>query len=293
MLNLLGNAVKYTDTGSVELRLKAGQSAGSLCVEIADSGCGIPETRRSDLFQEFERLEASASVEGTGLGLSIAARIVRLMGGAINHAPNPAGAGSIFWFEVPAGSCPPAVAQEPIRAATSVFGKRILLVDDIAMNRDIISAFLKVAGHLAILADCGPEAIRLADEQPFDLILMDVRMPDMDGLEATRRIRGTPGPNRTTPVLAMTAYTFPEHVAECLQAGMNGHVPKPVDYETLTRAIERAVIACATTPASGSEDPTVRQTAFHAAVDKDFRHRTDNCRTEDACRQLEAVPVRL
>ena len=244
MLNLLGNAVKYTNAGYVELRLKAGRSHGSLHVEIADTGIGIPEARRIRLFQDFERLDASTSVEGTGLGLSIAARIVRLMGGVISHAPNPDASngtqGSIFWFEIPSGDLATQPPPQPPVEKACVAGKHILVVDDVAMNREIMSAFLVVAGHEPTLAISGLDAVRLAAEQAFDVILMDLRMPDIDGLEASRRIRTTPGPNIQTPILALTAYTFPEHIADCRRAGMNGHIAKPVNYETLARAIEEA-----------------------------------------------------
>ena len=114
-----------------------------------------------------------------------------------------------------------------------VSGRRVLLVDDIAMNRDVIGGFLCAAGHVAVLAESGQEAVRLASEQTFDLILMDVRMPDMDGLEATRRIRALPAPHGQVPILALTAYAFPDQIAQTRDAGMDGHVTKPMDYATL------------------------------------------------------------
>jgi signal transduction histidine kinase len=240
LLNLLGNAVKYTDTGGVELRLLAGASSGSLRVEIADTGRGIDDASRARLFQDFERLNAATSVEGTGLGLAIAERIVRLMGGTINYAPNLNG-GSVFWFELPATDLVASSSPEPVKAAPPSSGRRLLLVDDIKINRDIIGSFLEAAGHTVILTESGRESVRLAGEQQFDLILMDVRMPDMDGLEATRLIRALPGRHGNVPILALTAYTFPDQVAQSEHAGMDGHVPKPVDYETLVHAIDDAI----------------------------------------------------
>ena len=109
------------------------------------------------------------------------------------------------------------------------------------INRDIIGAFLKAAGHVVTLADSGSEAIRLATEQQFDVVLMDVRMPEMDGLEATRRIRALPGNLGQMPILALTAHTFPDQVAKCVAAGMDAHIAKPVDYETLINAVHQAV----------------------------------------------------
>lgn len=240
LLNLLGNAVKYTDSGGVELRLLAGASPGGLRVEIADTGRGIDEASRGRLFQEFERLDAATSVEGTGLGLAIAARIVRLMGGMINYTPNPGG-GSVFWFELPRADLGSSSLPEPVKDEVPPAGRSVLLVDDIKINRDIIGTFLEAAGHAVTQTESGRESVRLVAEQQFDLVLMDVRMPEMDGLEATRRIRTLPDSHGKVPILALTAYTSPEQLAQCQDAGMDGYVPKPVDYETLIHAIDDAI----------------------------------------------------
>jgi signal transduction histidine kinase len=245
LINLLGNAVKYTDAGSVELRVLAGAASGGLRIEVADTGRGIDAASRDRLFQDFERLEAATTVEGTGLGLAIAARTIRLMGGSINYATNPNG-GSVFWFELPAGELA-SPSPEPLKVESSRSGRNVLLVDDIKINRDIIGAFLDAAGHTVIMAEGGEEAVRLAAERQFDVILMDVRMPKVDGLQATRRIRTLPGAQGQVPILALTAYTFPDQVAQCLDAGMDGHLPKPVDYKTLIDGIDEAiarVLAC-------------------------------------------------
>ncbi|MGD0102849.1 MAG: response regulator [Rhodopila sp.] len=240
ILNLLGNAVKYTDAGGVELRVLAGATRGALRVEVADTGRGIEEASRDRLFQVFERLDAASSVEGTGLGLAIAGRIIGLMGGTIHYDPAPTG-GSVFWFELPVADPGSRALAAPVASASPQSGQRVLVVDDIKINLDIISSFLNAAGRVVILADSGAESVRLATEQRFDLILMDVRMPEMDGLEATRRIRLLPGAHGEVPILALTAYTSLEQIAQCLDAGMDGHVPKPVDQETLIRAIDDAI----------------------------------------------------
>jgi len=242
LLNLLGNAVKYTKAGSVELRIQPGAARGGLRVEVADTGPGIEEAARERLFKDFERLDASTSIEGAGLGLAIAARIVGLMGGAIGHnhnIDNPGG-GSIFWLELPPGEMPAASSPRALPEA-ALSGPRVLLVDDIAMNRDVIGAFLRAAGQEVRLAETGQEAVRMAFEQSFDLILMDVRMPDMDGLEATRHIRALPGPRGQVPILALTAYTLIDQAALCLDAGMDGFIAKPVDYGTMMRTIDDAI----------------------------------------------------
>jgi signal transduction histidine kinase len=268
LLNLLGNAVKYTDAGSVELRVLAGASPGGLRMEVADTGRGIDEASRGLLFQDFERLEAATSVEGTGLGLAIAARIVRLMGGTINYVANPTGTnpkgGSVFWFELPAAELATPSRPEPVKAVSASSRRRVLLVDDIKINRDIIGAFLNAASHAVTLAEGGQEAVRLAAEQQFDLILMDVRMPEMDGLEATRRIRKLPAPHGQVPILALTAYTFSDQVAQCRDAGMDGHLPKPIDYETLIHAIDDAIARASS--GRTTVDPDVAAIAEPAAA---------------------------
>jgi CheY-like chemotaxis protein len=252
LVNLLGNAVKFTDTGGVELRVLGGATPGSLRFEVADTGHGIDEVSRAKLFQDFERLAATPSVEGTGLGLAISARLVRLMGGAIGHSPNADG-GSIFWVELPARE--PAVAALPAaetaKTASPGGGWHLLLVDDIKINLDIIAGFLHSAGHTVVLAESGLEALLLASEQCFDLILMDVRMVDMDGLEVTRRIRKLPAAHGAVPILALTAYNSHDQVAECLDAGMDGHVPKPLDYATLMRAIDDTIALVPSTRMTG------------------------------------------
>ena len=220
---------------------------GGLRIEVADTGPGIDAASRDRLFRDFERLGAATSVEGAGMGLAIAARIIGLMNGAIGHLANPGG-GSVFWLELPpiAALALPSL-EEPVPSSADVApagpplsGRRVLLVDDIAMNRDVIGGFLCAAGHVAVLAESGREAVRLASEQTFDLILMDVRMPEMDGLEATRRIRALPAPHGQVPILALTAYAFPDQIAQTRDAGMDGHIAKPVDYATLLSAITAA-----------------------------------------------------
>ena len=240
VLNLLDNAIKFTSEGGVELRMLAGRQLGGLRIEVADTGRGIDETNRERLFQDFERLGVSSAVAGTGLGLAITARFVRLMGGTIEHRPNPGG-GSIFTVEMPAPALPSSMSLLTETPVSPPSAQRVLLVDDIKINLDIFCGFLEAAGCTVVMAESGQEAIRLAAEQQFDLILMDIRMAEMDGVEAARRIRALPGSHGQTPILALTAYTSLEQIGRCLDAGMNGYVPKPVDYQTLIRAIDDAI----------------------------------------------------
>jgi signal transduction histidine kinase len=237
LLNLLGNAIKYTEAGSVELRVLRGSTPGALRIEVADTGPGIAEEDQPRLFHDFERLGGITSVEGAGLGLAIAGRIVGLMGGAIGYTPNRGG-GSLFWLDLPQpAEVHPTPATRPVKVVASS-GRRVLVVDDTELNRDVMSSFLRAAGHDVRVAVGGEEAIQMAGEALFDVILMDVRMPQVDGLEAARSIRMLPPPHGTVPILALTAYTSAERMAQCREAGMNGHIAKPVDYATLTAAVD-------------------------------------------------------
>jgi CheY-like chemotaxis protein len=195
------------------------------------------------------------------------------MGGAIGYLANPGG-GNILWLELPpdltvARAEPPVLSGSP--AGPTSGARRILLVDDIAMNRDVLGAFLRAAGHEPRLAESGQDAVRLAAEHAFDLILMDVRMPEMDGLEATRRIRALPSPNGEVPILALTAWCFPEQIAQCRQAGMDGHVAKPVNCATLTRAVKRAMVGLPVEPASIGAMPVEAAAGGDAPVRHDRR----------------------
>jgi CheY-like chemotaxis protein len=261
LLNLLGNAVKYTPAGEVHLRLSVvGEPATPrLRFEVADTGPGIRAELRHLLFEEFERLEASAAagIEGAGLGLSLARRLAAVLGGGLGHQENPGG-GSIFWLELPwaeAADAPaPARASEfadlPPGASPAAprrrAAPRVLVVDDIEMNRDIASAFIRSAGYEVVCAECGEDAVASAAASEFLVVLMDVRMPGMDGLEATRRIRALTVPGRQVPIVALTAQVFTEQIEACRQAGMDTHLAKPFTLQTLLGAIERGVAAAQT-----------------------------------------------
>jgi signal transduction histidine kinase/CheY-like chemotaxis protein len=254
LLNLLGNAVKFTGAGSVEMRLGPARSeAGSLRVEVVDTGPGIAPAERAFLFEEFERLHAAVSgaVEGSGLGLALSMRLAKILGGQIGYMDNPEG-GSIFWLELPcmaAETLPPEPATPPIAlpagpaAPRAQRRLRVLVVDDIKMNREIAGAFLSAAGHDVSFAEEGGAAVSAAADRDYDVIVMDVRMPGMDGLEATRHIRALPPPRGQVPIVAMTAQAFAEQVVECHLAGMNAHVTKPFAPEVLCAAVRDAALA--------------------------------------------------
>ena len=247
LLNLLGNAVKFTSHGTVELRLRQVADGAVLRIEVADTGPGIPAEECQRLFRDFERLdtEANQGVEGAGLGLALSARLATLLGGRLGHDDNPGG-GSVFWLELPmdtALASPPAEPPAGVAHASAPPVLHVLVVDDVAMNRDIAGSFLRAAGHRVTCVEGGAEAIAAVGTIDFDVVLMDVRMPEMDGLEATRRIRALEGERGRVPIVALTAQAFTEQVAECRKAGMDSHLPKPFGPDTLLSAVLRAAAA--------------------------------------------------
>ncbi|WP_082109131.1 hybrid sensor histidine kinase/response regulator [Azospirillum thiophilum] len=247
LLNLLGNAVKFTDRGTVRLIVKAiddprGKAGGSrICTfTVTDSGIGIAPDRQRDLFQRFTQLERGRG--GTGLGLAICRRLVELMGGEIGMESR-LGAGSTFWFSLPllqGGSA--AIRSDGgslFHAEPASRGLRILLAEDLAMNRDLAVTMLTKAGHQIDAVVDGAAALAAVQERPYDIVLMDVQMPVMDGLEATRRIRALPAPAGSIPILALSAGVLAVEVERCLQSGMNAHLAKPLEKAKLLAAIDR------------------------------------------------------
>ena len=256
LLNLLGNAVKFTISGTVELRLRTKADGAVLRIEVADTGPGIQAEHRHRLFRDFERLdaEATSTTEGAGLGLALSLRLVATIGGCLGHENNPGG-GSVFWLELPlaagagtATELAPAATPTPALPDTRLAPPparplHILVVDDVAMNRDIAGSFLRAGGHEVVCLDGGIAAVEAAGSGDFDVILMDVRMPEVDGLEAARRIRALPGSCGRVPIVALTAQAFTEQVAECRAAGMDDHLAKPFTPETLLAVVTRAAAA--------------------------------------------------
>lgn len=246
LLNLLSNAVKFTSSGGVSLDIKNIPSAAAkeqLRFTICDTGPGIPSEGQKLLFQQFEQADVSTSREhgGTGLGLSICKSLVDLMGGRIGFEEG-AGSGSVFWFEVELEIAP----KPELKLPTDTYrrqspGLKILLVEDVAMNQELACAVLRRAGHSVELANDGLEAIAAVKETQYDVILMDIQMPRMDGLTAVRRIRELSGPARRTPIIALSANAMPEQVFEYHRAGMVDHVAKPFKQRELHEAIHRAV----------------------------------------------------
>jgi signal transduction histidine kinase/DNA-binding response OmpR family regulator len=245
VINLLGNAIKFTPVGRIELRMAEATDRAFIRLEVADTGPGIRAGNRGKLFQVFERLNANAvsGIEGAGLGLALAAGLVQAMDGRIGYADNPGG-GSVFWLELPAGDATLIATGVPASACRMDQPRlRVLVVDDDALNRDIARNFLSLGGHEVLCVDNGAAAVAAAKTTDFDVILMDVRMPVMNGLEATRQIRGLPGRRGSVPVIAITAQAFAEQIEMCRQAGMNTHISKPFSQSALLAAVQEIVTA--------------------------------------------------
>ena len=248
LLNFLSNAVKFTDQGSVTVKTcwKSRGGRGRLRLVVRDTGQGIDPEKAAQLFQRFSQGDVSVNRThgGTGLGLAISKGVIELMGGRIGVDSRP-GEGSAFWFEIPAE---PAQAQETSDAEAvagdAPLSLRILMVDDTEVNRELVKLMLAPVGLQIEEASSGAEGVRAALERPFDLILMDVRMPGVDGLEATRVIRGSGSLNSSTPIIALTADVQPENASSCRAAGMNDVLAKPiVPQQLLAKIVEWAASA--------------------------------------------------
>ena len=238
--NLISNALKFTAQGSITLRLSASPAEGgqAISMAVADSGPGMTPDQVARLFTPFDQLDAGTARKhgGSGLGLAISRELARLMGGDLTASSAP-GEGAVFTLnlvlraaEVPAA----ALAPDAVEA-------RVLVIDDHAVNRQAISLVLAPLGIVPETAASAEEGLERLASDAFDVILMDVYMPDMDGREATRILRGRAGPNQTTPVIAITASATERDWEACRAAGMTGHVAKPIEPAQLYAALETAL----------------------------------------------------
>jgi CheY-like chemotaxis protein/anti-sigma regulatory factor (Ser/Thr protein kinase) len=245
LLNLASNAVKFTHAGSVRVTVASEERDGArfLRFSVADTGIGIPAGSIGALFQSFSQIDASTTRQygGTGLGLVICRRLVELMGGRIS-VESEEGRGSTFSFlipELPAslvnleGSLPAAARTKALRVR-----RRVLVAEDNLVNQKVAGMMLEKLGHSSAIANNGAEALRLLDRDTFDAVLMDLQMPEMDGMEAAQRIRrmfGSAGPW----IIALTANAFEEDRRKAADAGMDDFLTKPLSLAALERALDR------------------------------------------------------
>jgi signal transduction histidine kinase/streptogramin lyase/ActR/RegA family two-component response regulator len=253
LLNLLGNAVKFTEFGSVSLSVSEskGEEAESgeafLCFQVTDTGIGVPKSKQASIFEAFRQADGSVSRRygGTGLGLAISARLVRLMGGEIK-VESEVGKGSTFRFDIrvrPASGAVKAREVEQAETATESAGSdtlRVLLAEDNETNRLLVERLMDRRGHRVKSVCDGAQALESLKQETFDVVLMDIQMPGLDGFEATRQIRALESAvGGRTPIVAITANAMKGDEDACLAAGMDGYLAKPFEAEQLFELIER------------------------------------------------------
>ncbi|MBT7540590.1 MAG: response regulator [Gammaproteobacteria bacterium] len=273
LYNLVGNALKFTEQGKITATLEKLGQGSTYRFTVTDTGIGIPKDRSDDLFEAFTQIDSSLGRkhQGSGLGLAICRKLVQAMGGEIDYQSSQ-GAGTSFWFDLDFDS--EDSVESPIRAtysdtishyfdsrdrskapsggaapnATARFNEsipdkayRVLLAEDSEANSYILQAYLEIAGHTVDRASNGLEALKLAETTPYDAILMDISMPEMDGLEATRRLRSSAGENQNTLVIALTAHVQKEIREQCTEAGMNDFLAKPVSRDQLLEKLDQLI----------------------------------------------------
>jgi two-component system sensor histidine kinase/response regulator len=280
LVNYLSNAIKFTKCGCILLKahiIEESLDDVLLRFDVQDTGIGIAPEKLTSLFQAFEQADSSTTRQygGTGLGLAITRRLAGLMGGAAG-AESQLGLGSTFWFTARLGKRPDVILMErgPVaqyEAEQSLAryhsGARILLVEDNPINQEVALELLREAGLSAELAENGQVALEKARVSPFDLILMDIQMPVMDGLEATRQIRHLQA-HKKTPILAMTANAFSEDRDACLAAGMDDFVPKPVDPGALFSSLLRWLPSEIHLLPQESSDPVKDEADLHLRLER-------------------------
>ena len=273
LINLIGNAIKFTDSGSVTLKMQqldtpATEGHSWFEFSVTDTGIGISEAHQAKLFQAFTQADTSITRQhgGTGLGLVICERLVQLMGGEKISIQSQSGQGSVFAFCLPLRACTheETVAFNQAQAQRGdqhqPLAGRVLLVEDNAINQEVVGAHLHNLGVEFVLANNGQEAVELAQQQVFALVLMDIQMPVMDGYQATRAIRAF---NQELPIVALTAAAMVEDKNKALDAGMNDHLSKPIDPNQLYPLLAQYL-----SPAA-EQQPPEKPTLLLVCLDKD------------------------
>jgi PAS domain S-box-containing protein len=264
LFNLVGNAIKFTDRGSVTVNATARPLAdgkAELRIEVVDTGIGIAPEARARLFERFSQADSSTSRKygGTGLGLAICRELSGLMGGTIG-VDSTAGRGATFWFTVRCGLGSGLAAATGWAAtlddvAAPARPLEVLVAEDNEINRMLLAALLTQVGHHAEFVHDGRAAVAETARRRYDLVLMDVQMPEMDGVEATRAIRAPTHPARDVPIIALTANALPSQREAYLAAGMNDYLAKPIDLAALAQVLARWGGAAASAVASSATGP--------------------------------------
>jgi signal transduction histidine kinase/FixJ family two-component response regulator len=273
VVNLASNSIKFTEKGGIAVSL--GLKAGQLALEVSDTGSGIPESEREHVFESFYQLDngpAGGLHSGLGLGLAIVRMLVQLMEGTITISDKPGG-GSVFAVFLPFTPAPPEPVTETAKVLTAAVlnrghtenrkGCSVLVVEDEAINRMYIQRLLKEQGMMTTGVGDGESAVAAASTEPFNLILMDLGLPKLSGLEATRAIRqaeSASGRPRTL-IAALTANAYPQDKEECIKAGMDDFISKPFEEKGFWRVLDRLLGPSATIPDATSDDPSVRSSA--------------------------------
>ena len=243
LLNLVGNAIKFTDAGAVRVEVARVDDHPTLRFAVADTGIGIPDDAQQRLFQEFSQVNHSSGRRfgGTGLGLAISRKIVGAMGGEIG-VDSVAGRGSTFWFTVAFELAIGEVTQEAPRAEVprteaAVPPLRVLVAEDNLVNQEVAVGLLRRCGHEVDVVGDGRAAVEAVRAGTYDVVLMDLHMPGIDGIEATREIRRLPGGKGAVPIIALSASSLRDSAERALAAGMNAHLIKPIDPVALAAAL--------------------------------------------------------
>ncbi|HKK72851.1 MAG TPA: ATP-binding protein [Candidatus Krumholzibacteria bacterium] len=264
LLNLVGNALKFTNSGRVRVdceRTSRGDDRMWLRVSVTDTGIGIPRDALARIFRRFEQQDNSITREfgGTGLGLAISSHLVACMGGHV-EVESEVGEGSRFRFEIPLEACDPlpkenqSVDVEPTDSSAAA-PRHVLVVEDNPMNLKIAVRMLERMGHVVSTAEHGRIALDLLSRETFDLVLLDMQMPVLDGIATAQAIRASAEPWSEVPIVAMTANAMRRDRDRCLEAGMDGFLSKPFRLEVLRETVENHVASAATSDGVGSRQP--------------------------------------